>query len=82
MTDIYFGYECLGNGEISKCVGETGLVLDLRLPARAVELLEGSGVQALRVLCPNCNEPMLFKSRWTADEDGYGSRADQARRKS
>ncbi len=62
--DTWFGYECYN------CTEGSGVLLDLRFSAERDTV-------APAVSCPICLNSMEFKSRWLADESGYGSRGDR-----
>ena len=58
-------YECLACGGVA---GE-GTCFDVRF--------DQHGEAADSVSCPVCGKPCELRAQWEADENGYGSRADQ-----
>lgn len=61
--DAWHAYECFECLRPER-VGGSGVVFDVRAP-----------VTLGTVRCPVCNTPCALRSRWEADEEGYGSRA-------
>lgn len=64
----WFAYECY-NGDCSESVHQNGcgMVADFRFT-------DPSGTRsAPEAICPACHQPMVYRDRWKACSNGYGS---------